>query len=344
MLTLARECRGLTQSTLSQDVSISQGDISKFETGMKAPSEDQAKRLARRLTFPLEFFYTTETSRSFGSGCVYHRKRQTASETKLRQLLALVNVRRMQIKQLLLGVNPKNEFSFEKFDLDDYQNDPRKVAQALRSMWKLPPGPVQSVIQAIENAGGIIMECEFGTDRIDALSQWLPGLPPIFLVNNRIPADRMRFTLMHEVGHICMHEFPTDDMERQADEFSSEFLMPERDIKPYLRDMSLTKLAQLKPHWRVAMSALLKRASDLGMMTPRTKQYLWTQMGMRGFRKHEPVVIPREKATLLSELLDFHSNSLGHTADEIARIMRIDIGELRENFVRPGGQLLQVVN
>jgi Zn-dependent peptidase ImmA (M78 family) len=144
-----------------------------------------------------------------------------------------------------------------------------------------------------------------------------------------------------------MHRFPTLRMEGEADEFAAEFLMPARDIKPYLTSVSLPKLASLKPYWRVAMSALLRRASDLGTITPRTKQYLWTQMGMRGYRKHEPVSIPSEEPTLLKELLDFHRENLGHGPEELAKIMRVKESELLESYLQNGtlgGQRLRLVN
>jgi Zn-dependent peptidase ImmA (M78 family)/transcriptional regulator with XRE-family HTH domain len=347
MLILARECRALTQTTLADETSMSQAELSKFETGMRVPSDGQIRKLASHLHFPMDFFYLTESVRDFGSGCVYHRKRQSAAETKLRQLLALVNVRRIQIKQLLGAVNPKNEYNFEYLDIDEHRGDAGKVAQALRAHWKIPPGPVQNVIHVIENSGGIVLRCNFGTDKVDALSQWLPGLPPIFLMNERIPADRMRWTLVHEVGHIVMHRFPTERMEKEADEFAAEFLMPKREIKPHLANLSLARLASLKPYWRVAMSALLRRASDLGTITPRTKQYLWTQMGMRGYRKHEPVDIPTEDPTLLKELLEFHRERLGHGSQDLARIMRMKESELMEEFLQNeglGDSRLRLVN
>lgn len=348
MLILARECRAFTQTKLAEDVSMSQAEISKFETGIKVPDDEQVRRLASRLHFPVEFFYLGETMRSFGSGCrYYHRKRQSATEAGLRRLLALINVRRIQIKQLLGSVNPKNDYEFHHLDIDEYSCDARKVAQVLRALWKLPPGPVQNAIRVIESAGGIVLRCNFGTDRVDALSQWLPGLPPVFLVNDRIPTDRMRWTLIHEVGHIVMHRFPTERMEREADEFAAEFLMPAREIKSQLSDITLARLASLKPYWRVAMSALLRRASDLGTITPRTKQYLWTQMGMRGYRKHEPVEIPPEEPTLLKELLEFHRENLGHGPQELAKIMRVKESELMEEYLQNnewGGLGLRLVN
>jgi Zn-dependent peptidase ImmA (M78 family) len=337
MLILARECRGLTQTGLAEEVAMSQAEISKFETGIKVPAEQQVRKLASQLHFPIDFFYLSESKRDFGSGCLYyHRKRESAREGKLRQLLALVNVRRIQIKQLLSAVKSKNEYEFEYLDIDEHMGDASKVAHALRSLWKLPPGPVQNVIRVIEGAGGIVLRSDFGTDKIDALSQWLPGLPPVFLINDKIPTDRMRWTLVHEVGHIVMHRFPTENMEREADQFAAEFLMPANQIMPQLHSMTLAKLASLKPHWRVAMSALLRRATDLGTITPRAKQYLWTQMGMHGYRKHEPVVIPAEEPTLLKELLDFHRERLGHDSQELAKIMRVKESELMEEYLRDG--------
>jgi Zn-dependent peptidase ImmA (M78 family)/transcriptional regulator with XRE-family HTH domain len=333
----------MTQSTLAEETQMSQAEISKFETGMRIPTDEQVRRIASRLEFPNEFFCLSESKRDFGSGCIYyHRKRESAREGKLRELLALINVRRIQIKQLLPAVKTKNEYEFESLDIDEHAGA-TGVAQSLRALWKIPPGPVSSVIQVIENAGGIILRSNFGTDKIDALSQWLPGMPPIFLINDRIPTDRMRWTLIHELGHIIMHRFPTDNMEREADDFAAEFLMPANQIKPQLHSISLARLASLKPHWRVAMSALLRRAADLGMITPRAKKYLWMQMGMHGYKKHEPVEIPPEEPTLLSELLDFHQETLGHDACVLSQIMRVKESELRRTYLRkekPGGMRL----
>ena len=332
MLILARESRGLTQTKLAEEASMSQAEISKFENGLRIPSIMQVQRLALSLHYPPEFFFLSESVRAFGSGCVYHRKRQSAAELKLRELLALINIRRIQIKQLLGAVNPNVPYTFEHFDIDDYQGDAIKVAQTVRAIWQLPPGPVQSVTRVIENAGGIILKDDFGTDKVDALSQWLAGMPPVFMVNERIPTDRLRWTLTHEIGHIIMHRFPTERMEKEADEFAAEFLLPAKQVKRQLRDISLPRLAALKPHWRVSMNALLRRASDLGTITPRTKQYLWMQMGMRGYRTHEPVDIPPEEPTLLRELLEFHQEQLGHGPQDLARIMCVNAAEFARDY------------
>ena len=321
MLILARESRGLNQSELARALMISQSTVSKTENGMLVPPAEQIVRFAKYLKYSEEFFYLREPIRSFGSNCVYHRKRKTTSDRVLRRLLAMVNVRRIQIRRLLLSVEIDVENRFERFDIDDYDGNAEQIAQTVRSIWKVPPGPVQNLIREIEDAGGIVVRCDFDTVKVDALSQWLPEIPPLFFVNMAIPADRLRFTLAHEIGHIIMHQTPTRDMEREADRFAAEFLMAKAYIKPHLYDLSLPKLATLKPYWKVSMSALLRRASDLGTITPRWRSFLWTQMGKFGYRRVEPVSIPPEKPILLDEIIRSHRKELGYSARDLENLV-----------------------
>lgn len=329
MLALARESRGLTQTVFAEDIGISQAEVSKFENGIKTPSEAQIEKMARRLEYSADFFFLDESVRAFGSGCVYHRKRKSATDAKLAHLLAKVNVKRIQVKQLMKSVESRSGHTFEPLDVDEYKGGPKEAAQALRAMWQLPPGPVQNLIRVIEDAGGIVIKCDFGTNKVDALSQWLPGYPPIFLVNSAIPTDRMRFTLSHEIGHITMHRTPTEKMEREADAFAAEFLMPEREIRPHLSYVDIARLAAMKPYWRVAMSALLYRASELGMIDERRKSYLWFLMGKSGYRTYEPVEIAPEEPTLLRELIEVHQRSL-HYGDKELDVALLEPGAFAE--------------
>src|SRR5260221_2966706 len=118
----------------------------------------------------------------------------------------------------------------------------------------------------------------------------VPGQPPLVLLNGQHPADRMRFTLAHELGHLVMHRFPTAEMEEEANEFASALLMPATDIKEAFagRRISLELLAALKPEWKVAMQALLMRAKSLGYVDSNQNRYLWQRIIARGWRLREP--------------------------------------------------------
>ena len=85
-------------------------------------------------------------------------------------------------------------------------------------------------------------------------------MPPLIFMNAAMPGDRYRFTLAHELAHLVLHNQPETDeaMEEQADEFASEFLLPAKEIRPYLARPSLGGLARVKPYWKVSIKALLQ--------------------------------------------------------------------------------------
>lgn len=332
MLTLARESRGWTQTEMAERLGIAQATISRIENGLREPTDEQIRRFATFLGYHQEFFSLPDQIKGFGSGCTYRRARQRTTEARMRYLLGIINVRRIQIAKLLECVELDSQNEFARLDVDEYDG-PVKIAQRVRAIWKLPPGPLQNLTRAIEDAGGIIFRCEFGTRDVDAISQLLPGGTALFLVNTAITPDRLRFTLAHEVGHIVMHEFPNDQMEKEADMFAAELLMPAAEIRTDLMDISLSKLATLKAFWKVSMNALLKRAGDLRTITERHKQFLWTQMGKHGLRAHEPVDIPLEEPTLVNEMIATYSTDLGYNISEISAVLHESEDHIQDVFL-----------
>ena len=119
-----------------------------------------------------------------------------------------------------------------------------------------------------------------------------------------MPGDRQRFTLAHELGHLVMHDVPTEEMEDEADKFASEFLMPEAQIQGQLHALSMRKLWELKSRWKVSMAALVKRAETLGCITASQTRYLWIQLSKSGYRLEEPaeLAIPRKSRHLWQRL------------------------------------------
>ncbi len=145
-------------------------------------------------------------------------------------------------------------------------------------------------MQWAERAGIVIGFSKFAGASVSGVTFKVPGRPPLVLLNSTHAADRVRFTLAHEIGHLVMHRFPTDDMETEANAFASAFLMPAAEIKQSFRGRRITLelLASLKPEWKVAMQALLMRASGLGLVSPNQARYLWQQISARGWRTSEP--------------------------------------------------------
>jgi Zn-dependent peptidase ImmA (M78 family) len=49
---------------------------------------------------------------------------------------------------------------------------------------------------------------------------------------------------MHELGGMVMHRFPTETMEKQANEFTAEFLMPASQIRPQLHSITRSETCE----------------------------------------------------------------------------------------------------
>ena len=329
MLTLARESRGLTQTSLADRLGVTQGKISKIENRIGDPDPDLISRLSSILGYTEDFLYFGESIRGPGSGCVYYRRRRILSHRQLREIIAKINVRRIQMRNYLKSVELNVENRFVKIDVED--SDPARIAQSIRSYWMIPPGPIQNLIRIIESNGGIVIPTDFGTRKVDAISQISPGFPPLFFVNSNSSTDRLRFTLAHEIGHIIMHDIPSESMEEEANLFAAEFLMPAAEIRTHLRDIRLEKLATLKTYWKVSMSALLMRSVNLGLISNQSKNYLWMKMSKYGWRTKEPVDIPPEKATLFYEIIRVHKDDLKYSDQDLTKASYLnDISEMQE--------------
>jgi Zn-dependent peptidase ImmA (M78 family)/DNA-binding XRE family transcriptional regulator len=348
MLILARESRALNQTELAELLNIRQGTVSKFESGMLRPTSELIEQLAHHLKYPPELFNQNDRIYGFNSTVFFHRKRQSLSDRILRKLHAQMNLTRMRIARLLRSAGMELPRKFHPMNHAEYEGGVTMVARMMRSMWMLPPGPIASVTEAIEEAGGIVVRLDFGTRQADAISEWVPPYPPIFLANanSDIPGDRYRLTLAHEVAHVVLHHgaLPGPEMESEANEFAAEFMMPRKEIKPMLYGLNMAKLAMLKRHWRVSMQAIIQRAFELKVITESQRKYFFINVAKKtGSRIHEPLEgeIPVEQPRLFRNLMDKHAG-LGYSVPELARLMLYaDMDEFRSQCL--GERRLQLM-
>jgi Zn-dependent peptidase ImmA (M78 family)/transcriptional regulator with XRE-family HTH domain len=349
MITLAREARGLSQKDLSARLEISSGHLSKIEAGLVPMSDSLLESLVDILAYPKSFFW--QPNRVYGPSTseFYHRKRRAASAREIARIHAEINIRMAQITKLLRSAD-LDAGEFPRCDPEEFEQSVSYVARAVRAGWGLPSGPVKSMVSVIEDAGGILIRFPFKTRLIDAVSRWVPGLPPMFFVNDGIPSDRERLTLAHEIGHLVMHQAVRPEIEDEANAFAAEFLMPEEAIRPQLNDLTLHKLASLKALWKVSMQALLKRASDLGTITRGKSDYLWMQISRLGYRLREPTELdpPREEAQTLQQLIDVHLGTFKYSLGQLAGVLNCFEPDLVTSYGLPAlrasrGSRLRVV-
>jgi len=334
MVILAREYQGLTQEEVGEKSGLSQPRIARVEAGIGAElSEDELNRLFAALAFPREFFYLNEVRFGYGTSSIFTRTRQTTAAEKKR-LRSLINVLRIHTKRMLDHVEVGASRPLPRLALADYTSA-SSAAGALRDAWRLPLGPIKNLTKLIEGAGVIIIECDFGAIPMDATSIAVDDLPPMIFINRDVPGDRWRFTLAHELAHLVMHDIPKPEMEDEADEFASEFLVPGAEIAPDLSRMRVDRLDSymtLKSYWGVSIASLIMKAKALGKLSPDQSKSLFVQMSKLGIRKNEPNPIPRERPSLHPMLVGYFKNDLGFTDDEFAKVVVFNQDRLKELY------------
>ena len=322
MMGMARELRGLSQTQLAKKLRVTQGKVSKIENGLLSPDNEFVQKLSDELKIPSRFFFRGD--RVYGMPTSFFRKRASVSQKELRAIAAELNIRRLQISRLASSLELESMFSVPRFDLDEFECDPTEIAAAVRFSWQMTLKPIPNLYALLEDAGCIIVPCDFGP-KIDAISQWIPDSSPMIFINRNKPMDRLRFSVAHELGHLVMHSrVPTDQMESEADAFAAELLMPASEIAPQIpRRLRLSDLASLKRIWKVSMAAILKRAHTLDKISERHYRYLWMQMGQRGYRSKEPVEldVPIEQCSTIEQMFDIHRDEFNYTDKELLAIL-----------------------
>lgn len=339
MMVLAREARGLSQKVLSKRLGVPQSRISMIEMGVRPVPKPLLAQLSEVLDYPEHFFFQEGQLYGVEIAEVFHRKRRNVPKYTLARIYALMEIRLRHISALLRSLDVTNKIP--QFDPEEVRSTSESkarildIARAVRASLEIPRGPIVDLTETLEEAGVIVVAFDFETPLVDAISRWLPGLPPTFFVNQRSPKDRYRLSLAHELGHMVMHAQATPEMEEQANWFAAEFLMPERDIRHDLTDLTLYKLTALKRYWRVSMAALLMRAQELGTFTPNQARYLWSQMAKAGYRTREPVEldVTGEEPRLLHELVTTHVDKLGYTETDLAKILPLNAEELHSWYL-----------
>ena len=336
MLRLARQRKGFHQTEAADRLGIDRSLLSRIENGFADAREELLTKAEFVFELPRSFFFQTDPV--YGAPVSVHPMWRRKSDVSVRELdcvVAELNVRIMHLRRLMEAAELLHSADLPRLDIDDY-GDPEKIAALVRAHWKVPRGPVRDLTLLVERAGVLVAHSSLRGSTISGVTFSAPGLPPLVVLNSDQPADRLRYTLAHELGHLVMHRFPTPTMEKEANEFAAALLMPETDIRPYFvgRRIDLAYLGSLKPEWKVAMQALLMRASNLGFLTKNQEIYLWKQINARRLRLREPPELdfPPEVPTVIGTMVKLHLDVLGYSAADLAKMLHVRERDLEDLY------------
>ena len=341
MLTLARQLRRISQEELTNSISgMTQSRLSKIERGQIIPDEKLVQKIAEVLAVCPTFLMDSSYRRM--PPVSHHRKRRKLAAKDLEAIHAKSEVYRLNLRKFIssLDLEP-NLAPAPAIDPEQFGREIWKIADVVRQRWSVPRGPIRGLTPLIEKSGIIVVPFDFGTPLIDGFAQHEgDGLPPIIFLNAGLSADRWRFSLAHELGHIVMHHAPNAEMEVQANLFASSFLMPARDIENEFNNPSIQRFMDLKLYWGTSMQALIYKAWELGKLSDRMFKYYNIEVSKRGWKTKEPIEISgfEENPRTLKEIVAAHIGELEYSVDELSELCGLPVDELKEMYPLPSNR------
>lgn len=327
-LTFARELRGYSQTDLSSSIKgLSQSNLSKFEKGLSVLSEDVQKKIINFLNFPVDFF-DRKINSSIENG--NYRKKATISKSDVLKFENKCRLLGYVIDEMSESIEWP-EFKFLPLNIEEGYT-PAYIAEYNRKILQLKKdSSVKDICNLLESNGIILYEMN-SLDKFDGVSFFTDKGFPVIVINKAFPNDRKRFTIAHELGHILLHNesnFPISGYrdekckEKEANEFASELLMPEKDIKNSLRGISLNDAAKLKSYWLTSMGSILRRAKDLKCINEDRYKYFMIEMSRNGFNRKEPIEVPIDTPQCFKNGYLLFKNELLYDDNDFVEMMNL---------------------
>lgn len=337
-LAQARQFRGLLKGEVATEVGVTPAAIGQFESEVARPSAVTVSKLALALGVPVAFFTKGRPAFVLREEDAHFRSLRSTSKRDRSQA-------RSQVERLAEVVAAlEHRVNLPAVALPDIPMamPPEEAARQVRSAWGLGDGPIADMVGILERKGVIVARLPAATDEVDAFSCWIGSRPFVILASNKGAADRSRFDAAHELAHVVLHADarPGDPgVEREANHFAAEFLVPAASILLELpRRVDWRALLALKIRWRVAISMLLLRARDLGVISDAAYRRAMMEMNRRGWRKNEPAPLgDPEQPELLGRAMALLGSRRHFTLDDLSAELALGPEGLApyEDLLRP---------
>lgn len=182
------------------------------------------------------------------------------------------------------------------------------AAFEVRRRWELGSGPVVNLLGLLEDKGIKVYEAR-GIEDFDGLSGRF-GMAPFIAVSMDRPADRVRFTAAHELGHVMCGFSSNESPESMCHAFGAAFLLPKSALEKAFalsrRKVTLAELGEVKEAFGVSLQAIMYRAHGLGFVTDRQLRSFRETLKSRGWLTEEPVAYTgKERAARFRRLLHY---------------------------------------
>lgn len=298
----------LSMKELASMIQVTPMAISHYENGERKPSMDVILALAKALNVKVsDFLANRDENLVFSHG--EFRKGSKLSVKQQDYICASVEeyMNRFYSAVEILGgeVLPDAPVCHGVRLSSNTEED----AKALRKYLRISEaGPVGNLVELLENKGVLVYFLNVDSDAFSGMNG-LVGDRPYIVVNGNMSPERIRSTIAHEMAHFIFvwpENMADKEIESRATAISGSFLLSEEDAKREMgiRRSAVTKdMAIICKEYGISMYLLVKRARLCGIITDKIEKDFYISAGQHGWKRNEPVRIPREEPMLFSQLV-----------------------------------------
>ena len=298
-----RLMRKMSQDALAQAVGVGKMAISNYESGKRNPDYEISRKLSSALGISLSQLMAQEnTDINIQHGAFRKQSALTRSQQEVIQGKADRYLERLYEAASCVGDSALPAVpEYEQVPADDYENAGQHLRLILRLSFN---GPVGNITDILENCGFIICPIDFSERGFSGISGMVNGRPFI-AVNINMPAERQRFTLIHELSHLVFSFRKDQNEEHMVDGIAGAFLLPKEDI---LRELGPKRsdirgdLRYIQREYGISMAAIVMRASQTGIITRSVYENTMKWMSAKGLRTDEQSGIIPERTHFLEQL------------------------------------------
>lgn len=337
-----RLARGLTLDGLAERMGgvVTKQALSKYERETSQPSLSVLTKLAEALGVKTAYLYNEPAVKV---ELLAYRKHATLLKRDRESIESFVSQgveERIRLQEL--SGEPVNlNLPYKKINIRTLE-DAEGAAESLRNSWKLGQAPIANVVGLLEDQFIHVFEIDFPDNKFDGISAVAydeeEQLKAAAVVSRkRLPGERQRLNLAHEVGHLVMNVSENIDEEKAAFRFAGAFLAPAnlliREVGAHRSSIQFKELLILKKRFGISMQALLFRLRDLGIINEATFKWSCIQINRLGWKKQEPEELRSEEPQWMKQnVLRAVSEGL-MTRDEAKRLTGESIEEDSQQFI-----------
>lgn len=278
--------------------------IAKFEAGEVCPDSKQLARFSQVLQVRPDYFFQKDALKLETVEYRSHTKLGSKGRKRLEEQAYEFFERYLEIERILgIATNP-----LECANLCDKSPEelPAAIEQAatnLRDAWELGMNPIPNVHVMLETRGVKVktLAHEDGFDGFSAFATDGNMSVPVIALSKRwlekpdMDLPRFRFTAVHELAHLYLklpESLSHKEKENWCHWFAGAFLIPREPFEERFGvnrvKIALNELIAIKLEWGMSVAAIMKRASNLKLVTPGRYKTYCIVANKQGWSTNEP--------------------------------------------------------